>query len=138
VDIYSSAGKLLQRLEHGNWLNAPWGVALAPLDFGHFSHHLLVGQFAGAGTTESSGFIAAYDLVTGKFDGLLEDAAGKPIAINGIWSLSPANVAPANADPDEEPASQIYFTAVPAAQGAGGLFGYLNAVPTELTEGSVQ
>ncbi|HEX3470956.1 MAG TPA: TIGR03118 family protein [Silvibacterium sp.] len=138
VDIYSSAGKLLQRLEHGNWLNAPWGVALAPLDFGHFSHHLLVGQFAGAGTTESSGFIAAYDLVTGKFDGLLEDAAGKPIAINGIWSLSPANVAPANADPDEEPASQIYFTAVPAAQGAGGLFGYLNAVPSELTEGSVQ
>lgn len=25
VDIYSSAGKLLRRLEHGDWLNAPWG-----------------------------------------------------------------------------------------------------------------
>jgi uncharacterized protein (TIGR03118 family) len=138
VDIYTSSGKLLQRLEHGPWLNAPWGVALAPLDFGRFSHHLLVGQFAGAGTTESSGFIAAYDLASGRFDGLLEDASGKPLAINGIWSLSPANVAPASVDPDEEPASEIYFTAIPAAQGTRGLFGYLNAVPTELIEGSVQ
>jgi uncharacterized protein (TIGR03118 family) len=138
VDVYSSDGKLLRRLEHGEWLNAPWGVALAPLDFGRFSHHLLVGQFAGAGTTESSGFIAAYDLATGKFDGLLQDTDGKPLAINGIWSLTPANIAPATVDPDEQPASEIYFTAVPAAQGTGGLFGYLNAAPTELTEGSVQ
>src|SRR6266700_3521364 len=59
VDIFSSDGRLLQRLEHGDWLNAPWGVALAPLDFGVFSHDLLVAQFAGGGTTESSGFIAA-------------------------------------------------------------------------------
>lgn len=138
VDIYTSSGRLLQRLEHGPWLNAPWGVTLAPLDFGRFSHHLLVGQFAGAGTTESSGFIAAYDLASGKFDGLLEDTSGKPLAINGIWSLSPANVAPASVDPDEEPASEIYFTAVPAAKGVGGLFGYLNTVPAELVEGSVQ
>jgi uncharacterized protein (TIGR03118 family) len=138
VDIYTASGRLLQRLEHGPWLNAPWGVALAPLDFGRFSHHLLVGQFAGAGTTESSGFIAAYDLASGKFDGLLEDATGKPLAINGVWSLSPANVAPANVDPDEEPAAEIYFTAFPAAKGAQGLFGYLNAVPTDLIEGSAQ
>lgn len=43
VDIFNSAGQLLQRLEHGSWLNVPWGVTLAPLDFGRFSHHLLVG-----------------------------------------------------------------------------------------------
>jgi uncharacterized protein (TIGR03118 family) len=138
VDIYSSRGRLLRRLEHGDWLNAPWGVALAPLDFGRFSHDLLVGQFAGGGTTESSGYIAAYDLATGKFDGLLEDEGGKPLAINGIWALVPANVAPSTADAAAQPASQIYFTAVPAAQGLKGLFGYLNAVPAELTEGSVQ
>jgi hypothetical protein len=48
-------------------------VALAPLDFGRFSHDLLVGQFASAGNTESAGFIAAYDMATGKFDGLLQD-----------------------------------------------------------------
>jgi len=56
------------------------GRALAPLDFGRFSHDLLIGQFAGGGDTQSSGFIAAYDLATGNFDGLLEDASGKPVA----------------------------------------------------------
>ncbi len=138
VDIYGSDGRLLRRLEHGDWLNAPWGVALAPLDFGRFSHDLLVGQFAGGGTTESSGFIAAYDLASGKLDGLLQDQSGKPLAINGVWALVPANVAPATADPDEQPASEIYFTAIPQSKGATGLFGYLNSVPAELTEGSVQ
>ena len=137
VDVYTSNGQLLRRLEHGDWLNAPWGVALAPLDFGRFSHDLLIGQFAGGGDTQSSGFIAAYDLATGKFDGLLEDASGKPLAINGIWSLSPGNVSPTNNDPAAVPAAEIYFTAGPN-HGSGGLFGYLTAVSAELTEGNAQ
>jgi uncharacterized protein (TIGR03118 family) len=94
VDIYSSKGDLLQRLEHGDWLNAPWGVALAPLDFGRFSHDLLIGQFAGASTSESSGLIAAYDLATGKFDGLLQNASGKPISINWYLGNQPRECQP--------------------------------------------
>jgi len=138
VDIFSSRGKLLSRLEHGDWLNAPWGVALAPLDFGRFSHDLLVAQFAGGGTSESSGYIAAYDLATGKFDGLLQDATGKPLSINGIWAISPANSAVANSyDTTGAPASQLYFTAGPN-QGTGGLFGYLKPVSTELVQGNAQ
>ena len=137
VDIYSSSGRLLHRLEHGDWLNAPWGLALAPLDFGRFSHDLLVGQFAGGGDTQSSGFIAAYDLATGKFDGLLQDASGKPLAINGIWAISPGNVSPSNSDAAGAPAAEMYFTAGPH-RGAGGLFGYVTAVSTELTEGNSQ
>ena len=137
VDIYSSTGRLLRRLEHGDWLNAPWGVALAPLDFGRFSHDLLIGQFAGGGDTQSSGFIAAYDLATGKFDGLLQDASGKPLAINGVWALSPGNVSPNNNDAAAAPATEVYFTAGPN-HGSGGLFGYLTAVSTELTEGNDQ
>jgi uncharacterized protein (TIGR03118 family) len=137
VDIYSTAGRLVQRLEHGDWLNAPWGVALAPLDFGRFSHDLLIGQFAGGGNTESSGFIAAYDLATGRFDGLLQDASGKPLAVNGIWALSPGNVSPTNNDAAGAPAAEVYFTAGPN-HGSGGLFGYLTAVSTELTEGNSQ
>src|SRR5712671_5198201 len=137
VDIYSSTGQLLRRLEHGDWLNAPWGVALAPLDFGAFSHDLLIGQFSGGGDTQSSGFIAAYDLATGKFDGLLEDASGKPLAINGIWSLSPGNVSPNNDDAAAAPAAEMYFTAGPN-HGSGGLFGYLTAVSTDLTQGNAQ
>jgi uncharacterized protein (TIGR03118 family) len=135
VDIYSSTGRLLRRLEHGDWLNAPWGVALAPPDFGRFSHDLLIGQFAGGGDTQSSGFIAAYDLATGKFDGLLQDASGKPLAINGVWALSPGNVSPNNSDAAAAPATEMYFTAGPN-HGSGGLFGYLAAVSTELTEGN--
>ena len=137
VDIYTSTGWLLRRLEHGDWLNAPWGVALAPLDFGRFSHDLLIGQFAGGGNTQSSGFIAAYDLATGKFDGLLQDASGKPLAINGLWALSPGNVSPANNDAAGAPAAELYFTAGPNHT-TGGLFGYLTATPTELTEGNDQ
>jgi uncharacterized protein (TIGR03118 family) len=137
VDIYSSTGQLLQRLEHGDWLNAPWGVALAPVDFGRFSHDLLIGQFAGGGDTQSSGFIAAFDLTTGKFDGLLQDASGKPLAINGVWALSPGNVSPNNNDAAAAPAAQVYFTAGPNHT-TGGLLGYLTASPAELTEGNDQ
>ncbi len=139
VVIYSAEGQMLQRLEHGDWLNAPWGVALAPLDFGMFSHDLLVAQFAGGGTTQSSGYIAAYDLATGRFDGLLEDATGEPLAINGIWAISPGNNSPNNFDSAGAgaPSAELYFTAGPD-HGSGGLFGYLTAVSTELIEGNSQ
>jgi uncharacterized protein (TIGR03118 family) len=138
VDIYSSKGKLLRRLEHGDWLNAPWGVTLAPLDFGRFSHKLLVSNFSAGGTTQSAGQISVYDLDTGKFVGLVEDATGKPLVIQGIWSMSFANGATQNSyDPDEAPAAELYFTAGPNA-GTGGLFGYLIPVATELVQGNSQ
>jgi uncharacterized protein (TIGR03118 family) len=138
VDIFSSDGQLLKRLEHGDWLNAPWGVALASLDFGVFSHDLLIGQFAGAGTSDGSGTIAAYDLATGKFLGLVQDATGKTLSISGLWALSPGNSAAAGSyDPAGSPGSELYFTAGPN-HGTGGLFGYLKPVSTELTVGNDQ
>jgi uncharacterized protein (TIGR03118 family) len=140
VDIYSSKGKLLRRLEHGDWLNAPWGVTLAPLDFGKFSHKLLVSNVSAGGSTQSAGQISAYDLDTGKFEGVLEDASGKPLVIQGIWSMSFANSAAPNNnsyDPDEAPAAELYFTAGPN-QGTNGLFGYLIPVATELVQGNSQ
>jgi uncharacterized protein (TIGR03118 family) len=138
VDVFSSDGQLLHRLEHGDWLNAPWGVALAPLDFGIYSHDLLIGQFSGGGASEFSGTIAAYDLATGKFIGLVQDATGKPLAINGLWAISPGNSAAAGSyDPAGAPASELYFTAGPD-HGTGGLFGYLKPVATDLTVGNDQ
>ena len=89
-------------MRHGAW---PW--------LRSFSHDLLIGQFAGGGNTQSSGFIAAYDLVTGKFDGLLLGSNGKPMAINGIWSLSPGNVSLSNSDSSSAPGAEVYFTAGP-------------------------
>jgi len=130
VDIYNSKGHLLLRLEHGDWLNAPWGVALAPANFGRFSDNLLIGQFAGGGDTQSSGYIVAYGLTTGKFNGLLQDVSGKPLVIKGIWALSPGNFSPNNNDSTAGPSAQVYFTAGPN-HGSGGLFGYLAAVSTQ-------
>jgi uncharacterized protein (TIGR03118 family) len=135
VDIYSSSGELLTRLERGDWFNAPWGVALAPLDFGRFSHDLLVGQFGGGGSTPSAGVVAAFDIATGKFEGLMQDPTGKPIVIPGLWSLTPGNVSPDNLDPASKPAADLYFTARNLGK---GLFGHFTTVSQELIEGSAQ
>ena len=54
--LSTPAGKLIQIFEHLQDLHSPWGLTLAPGDFGAFSHHLLVGQFG-------SGEILAYDFV---------------------------------------------------------------------------
>jgi len=71
----------------------------------------------------------------GKFEDCSRIQAEKPLAINGIWSLSPGNVSLSNNDPAAAPAADVYFTAGPN-HGSGGLFGYLTAVSTELTEGN--
>ena len=84
VDVFDTKGKLLMRLKHGNWMNAPWGIALAPANFGKFGKDLLVGNFG-------SGQIAAFDLKSGNFVGLLRDLHGKPISINGLWGLGFGN-----------------------------------------------
>lgn len=130
VDVYTSSGRLLRRLQHGKWLNAPWGVALAPLDFGVFSHDLLIGQFG-------SGNIAAYDLASGAFEGLLEDSTGAPITIDGLWSISPGNASTGNYNAASAPAAELYFAAGPGSE-SGGLLGYLTAVSTEMTKGNGQ
>ncbi len=141
VDIYSSNGLLLRSLESGPWLNAPWGVALAPLDFGVFSHNLLIGQFAGAGSSQNSGTIAAFDVASGKFLGQMKNVAGATLAINGLWAIAPGNGAsPNNYDTRGTPPpvfSQLYFTAGPNG-GADGLFGYLGPVASELNGGNNQ
>jgi uncharacterized protein (TIGR03118 family) len=120
VDVYSPSGKLRARLEHGPWLNAPWGVALAPSDFGEFSHSLLIGNFG-------SGQIAAYNPVTGKFQGLFKNPDNSVLSINGLWALSFGNGAAAG------PSTTLFFSAGLNDE-ANGLFGSLTPVPTELNE----
>ena len=61
-------------------LNSPWGLALAPDNFGRFSGALLVGNFG-------DGHINAYNSYTGAHLGQLRGAYGHPIAIDGLWSL---------------------------------------------------
>ena len=45
VNVFDTAGVLVRRLiAPGGRLNAPWGMAMAPADFGPFSNALLVAQ----------------------------------------------------------------------------------------------
>jgi uncharacterized protein (TIGR03118 family) len=81
VDVFDVSGRLLLRLQHGPFLNAPWGIAQAPGDFGRFSHRLLIGNFG-------DGFIHAFNAVNGKFEGTLLDQNGSPLWIDGLWGLS--------------------------------------------------
>jgi hypothetical protein len=84
------------------------------------------------------GTIAVYDLTTGRFIGLVQDASGKPLSINGLWALSPGNsAAPGSYDPAASPAAELYCSAGPD-NGTGGLFGYLKPVAAELTAGNDQ
>jgi uncharacterized protein (TIGR03118 family) len=117
VDVFSPSGRLLRRLEHGPWLNGPWGLAQAPGDFGAFSHNLLVGQFG-------SGEIAAYDVATGAFRGLMRDTTDHVLAIEGLWALGFGNGGSAG------PLNSLFFTAGTDDE-AHGLFGSLTAVAAE-------
>ena len=84
-------------LEHGNWLNEPWGIAEAPASFGAFSGTLLVGN-------TGSGTIAAFNPANGKFLGFLE-SAGKPIVNGGLWALD------FGLGGSSGPTTTLYFTA---------------------------
>jgi uncharacterized protein (TIGR03118 family) len=124
VDVFSPSGRLLKRLEHGDWLSAPWGVTLAPSDFGTFSHFLLVGQFG-------SGEIAAYNPTTGRFAGLVRNPAGDVLSISGLWALGFGNGNNAG------PATTLFFTAGIEDE-AHGLFGTLTPVAAEQHFGNGQ
>jgi uncharacterized protein (TIGR03118 family) len=123
IDVFSPTGRLLRRFEHGEWLDAPWGVAMASGDFGIYSHDLLVGQFG-------SGQIAVYDPVTGRFLDVLRDSSNNPIVIQGLWGLSYASGAAASGT-----ATTLYFSAG-ADDEQGGLFGTIT--PVENTIGNAQ
>ncbi len=111
VDVFDTSGNLLQRLISHGRLNSPWGLALAPVDFGLFSNALLVGNFG-------DGRINAYDLNTGEFLGQLRDQVNHPITIDDLWALRFGNDASAGLH------NELFFTAGINDE-ADGLFGKL-------------
>ncbi len=84
VDVFDTDGSLVTKLVAQGELNAPWGMALAPRNFGQFSRDLLVGNFG-------DGRIHAYDPTTGEFHGTMTDHAGRPIEIEGLWGIAFGN-----------------------------------------------
>jgi uncharacterized protein (TIGR03118 family) len=117
VDAFDTSGNLLGRVAQHGQLNAPWGLAQAPADFGRFSGDLLVGNFG-------DGEINAYEMQSNGFHfrGTLRDADNKPIAIDGLWALQFGKGQLTN----NGPTNTLFFTAGPDEE-THGLFGTIKA-----------
>jgi uncharacterized protein (TIGR03118 family) len=122
VAVFDLNGNLIQHLISGGQLNSPWGVAIAPANFGAFSNDLLVGNFG-------DGLINAFDPATGNYLGTLQDANGKNISISGLWGLIVGNGG-SGGDPNA-----VYFAAGVGGQ-LHGLFGSIQAAPV-ITSNSI-
>ncbi len=119
VGIFDANGHLLSRFQRGDFLNAPWGIALAPSDFGPFSHRLLIGNFG-------DGTVNAFNIVTGQFVGkMLAPGSSSPLVVDGLWALSFGGNAANNGS-----STELFFTAGPNDEN-DGLFGKLTATNSE-------
>ncbi len=84
IDVFDTNGIMLQRLVSNGPLDSPWGMALAPADFGPFSNDLLVGNFG-------DGQINVFNPTDGTFIGQVGDVNSQPISIDGLWALKFGN-----------------------------------------------
>lgn len=116
ISVFDTSGHFLKRLVTGTdaggkskQLNAPWGLAKAPSNFGPLSGALLVGNFG-------SGRIAAFSSKNGHFIGYLRDRKNKTITIEGLWEIV------FGAGGDTGSPRKLYFSAG-IDQEAHGLFG---------------
>lgn len=112
VDQFTLQGRLVNRLEHGDWMNSPWGIVKAPSNFGQLSGHLLVGNFG-------SGQIAVFDAESGKFQSMMNRPNGNPVTIDGLWGLKFGNGTAAGA-------ANVLFFAAGIQHESHGLFGTLS------------
>ncbi len=99
VDMFSLSGDFLGRVASGGVLNAPWGLAMAPDQFGEFSGDLLVGNFG---------------------DGTIHRRNDNVMSIAGLWALQFGNGGAAG------PTTSLFFTAGPNEE-RHGLFGKIEA-----------
>jgi uncharacterized protein (TIGR03118 family) len=115
VVIFNPDGTIFHDAIHGP-LHSPWGLAVAPADFGPFSNAVLIGN------NIDDGRINAFT-PDGIFLGALTDPSGKPISINQLWGLEFGKGAGANGATNE-----LFFTAGPDKY-ADGLFGVIAVAP---------
>ena len=113
VSAFTVDGAFIARVASRGALNAPWGMALAPSNFGRFSGDLLVGNFG-------NGRINAFDPVTFEPKGHLKSLDGKAVVIDGLWGIGFGNGANAG------PINVLYFAAGPDDE-QNGLFGRIDA-----------
>src|SRR5215471_159547 len=83
VDTFDLAGGSFHRFAQHGQLNSPWGVTVAPSSFGEIAGDILIGNFG-------NGRINVFDS-NGEFKGKLRDEAGKPVVIEGLWTIMVGN-----------------------------------------------
>jgi uncharacterized protein (TIGR03118 family) len=113
IDEFTTNGTFIRRLVSGGALNSPWGMVMAPSNFGTFSNDLLVSNFG-------DGTISAFNPTTGALDGQMQDANGNVLHIDGVRGLIFGNGASSGAT------NSLFFTAG-LNNGRNGLFGSLQA-----------
>lgn len=82
VDIFKEDGTFVQTLIHGLPLNQPWGVTMAPSNFGPLSNTLLVSNNSANGT------INAFNPKNGQFVGTIRDDFGRPVTFTNLWAVA--------------------------------------------------
>lgn len=115
VDVFGTDGSLKRHFAVNGPLHSPWGIALAPADFGSMSNAILISN------NTSRGRINAFDPNTGAFLGPLRDANGKAIEIDNVWAIQFGHDGGPNTSHN-----QLFFTAGPNSY-ANGLFGVITA-----------
>ncbi|HEY6930173.1 MAG TPA: TIGR03118 family protein [Thermoanaerobaculia bacterium] len=125
VNVFDTDGNLMSRFATGGTLLNPWGIAVAPADFGEFSSAVLVGNFNFGNPSNGPGSISAFDS-TGTFLGLLKDENGVNLSIDGLWSLRFGNGVKGGIK------NVLYFSAGIEGQ-THGLFGALAACGPVIT-----
>jgi uncharacterized protein (TIGR03118 family) len=108
---YSADGQYVATWNDLGTLNGPWGIALAPADFGPFSNQLLVSNF-------TDGTIVGFNTQTKTATEFMRDQNGNVTVVQGIWGMLFGNgvkLGDTNA---------LYFAAGPADE-TEGLFGSL-------------
>jgi len=111
--VFDMGGNFVKQLvAPGGSLNAPWGIAMAPADFGVFSGALLVGNFG-------DGKINAFDASTGAPMGALSKADKTPVVIDGLWGIAFGNGL------QNQPTTTLFFAAGPGDE-SHGLYGRID------------
>src|ERR1017187_1827989 len=113
LSVFDLNGNFQGRLLSNGKLNSPWGLTIAPSNWGAFGGDLLVGNFG-------DGKINAYNL-NGVFQGTVSGANGNPLVNDGLWALAVGNGTVGSA-------SSVYLTAGLNGE-ADGLFAQIDPVP---------
>ncbi len=113
VDVFDLNGNFIKRFASKGKLNAPWGLALAPANFGTFSNDMLVANLG-------DGKITAFDPNTGALKGQLSDSTGTALTIAGLWEITFGNGGQGGST------TVLYFAAGPSAY-KHGWFGMITA-----------